>query len=437
MARNSPKENISLGSIDIIEYHNSILKIQGWILNPQKKFDTLIVEINDNRFESIIRVQREDVVKAYPHIKHALGSGFICHIFLENPPDHVHIGIYGIVDTIKIAKIERDAKIEGKISIIQKFEEKFHSIGTGKNHQISNYWDKNVKIHDKISVPISWLDSSIVRSQCIKKLSINDQEYPINEWLIWVKEKFVPTPLSYGLSIGCGDGSLERHAIKLNICSKFDAYDISKKSISIATEQSKKEGIDQSINYYVIDVNKIVLENEKFDFIFFGSSLHHIKNLECVLEECKKSLKPDGILVLNEYIGPSQFQWTDQQLTIINELLEIIPPRLKIDSITGMMRTNVSRPSIEYMNKNDPSEAIRSAEIISLVSKNFSVIERFNFGGTILHMLLHSIVNNFNPSDENDLGILKLLGYIEQKFIDNDILPSDFALIVAKKTRMK
>ena len=57
--------------------------------------------------------------------------------------------------------------------------------------------------------------------------------------------------------------------------------------------------------------------------------------------------------------------------------------------------------------------------------------------GTILHMLLHSIVNNFNPSDENDLGILKLLGYIEQKFIDNDILPSDFALIVAKKTRMK
>jgi hypothetical protein len=87
------------------------------------------------------------------------------------------------------------------------------------------------------------------------------------------------------------------------------------------------------------------------------------------------------------------------------------------------------------MNKVDPSEAIRSQEIIRVIEQNFSVIERIDFGGTLLHMLLHSIVNNFNASNENDIVILRLLGYIEQVLIDESALTSDFAFIVAKKCK--
>jgi 2-polyprenyl-3-methyl-5-hydroxy-6-metoxy-1,4-benzoquinol methylase len=429
MENHSLKEEISLGSIDIISYENNFLTIHGWLLHPKKNIDTLKIEINNNQYEPISRVLRQDVENAYPHIEHAINSGFIFHFFLKDIPDRVQIVVYGITDSLIIASIEKEIFLEDKT----KGMFITHDSEMEKKQISQQYWDKNVKNHEEINIPISWLDSSMVRSCCVKKISINNQEYPIHQWLLWIKEKFVLTQLNYGLSIGCGSGSLERYAIKNNICLNFDAYDISEKSIAIAKELSKRENFSQLINYFALDVNGMILDHNKYDIIFFGSSLHHIKNLEHVLKECRDSLKPDGIVVLNEYIGPSQFQWTDKQLKIINELLEIIPPGLKVDTITGEIKTNVSRSSIEHMNKNDPSEAIRSAEIIPILNENFLIIDRIDFGGTILHMLLHSIVNDFKPSDEKDLAILRLLGYIEQKFIAENILPSDFTLIVAKK----
>jgi hypothetical protein len=43
----------------------------------------------------------------------------------------------------------------------------------------------------------------------------------------------------------------------------------------------------------------------------------------------------------------------------------------------------------------DPSEAIRSDEIVPLAMRNFRVIEHRPYGGTTLHMLLHMTAGNF------------------------------------------
>jgi hypothetical protein len=87
------------------------------------------------------------------------------------------------------------------------------------------------------------------------------------------------------------------------------------------------------------------------------------------------------------------------------------------------------------MNKHDPSEAIRSAEILPLIENSFDIIERVDFGGTILHYLLHGIIDNFDASKEEDITILQMLGYIEDRLIREGALSSDFTLIVARKQK--
>ena len=141
--------------------------------------------------------------------------------------------------------------------------------------------------------------------------------------------------------------------------------------------------------------------------------------------------------VFNEFVGPSQFQWSEKQLKIMNELLEILPNRYKVDVTSGRLKERIYRPSIEYMNETDPSEAIRSSEIVPLVIKYFDIEERVDYGGTILHLLLHTIVSNFDPSKEEDVAILRLLRYIEDILIKEKILPSDFTLIVARNNKSK
>lgn len=299
-------------------------------------------------------------------------------------------------------------------------------------NRASSFWDENVKLHEKMAVPLSWLDSPVVMEHCLKKLRAGEKCISVIQWILWVKERFAPDfVFDYGLSLGCGDGTLERHALALNVCSRFDAFDISPKSIEAAKGQSEEQGLSDRVNYHVADLNAITLDPNKYDIVFSGMALHHIVNLEHVLSELKKSLKPDGLFVLVEFVGPSQFQWTDKQLRIINEILELLPDRLKVDARSGEIKNQCVRPTVESMNMSDPSEAIRSNDIIPLIHKMWTIVERVDFGGTISHMLLDGVIANFSSSQE-DATILRLIGYLDDILIREGVIPSDFTIIVAR-----
>ena len=118
-------------------------------------------------------------------------------------------------------------------------------------------------------------------------------------------------------------------------------------------------------------------------------------------------------------------------------MLEILPERFKVDVRSGHLVGPIKRPSIESMNEVDPSEAIRSSDIISLVYKMFNVEERIDYGGTILHMLLAGIIANFNLAKEEDITILRLQKYIEDILIAENVISNDFTLIVARNDKSK
>lgn len=237
-----------------------------------------------------------------------------------------------------------------------------------------------------------------------------------------------------GLNLGCGDGALELHAFKLGMCQRFEAFDIAEGAIEVAREGAIQQGIHDYVKYEVADINKIKLRANKYDIAFCSMSAHHFSALEHVFSEVRRALKPSGWFILNEYVGPNQFQWTNQQIQIINEMLDILPSKYRaLIPFPGKYKEKVWRPSIEEMNEIDPSEAIRSAEIVPLLQEYFHIVERVDYGGTILHILLQDIVGNFDTEKEEDLTILKLLCYLEETLIENKVIPSDFAFIVAQK----
>ncbi len=162
-------------------------------------------------------------------------------------------------------------------------------------------------------------------------------------------------------------------------------------------------------------------------------SAHHFIQLEHIFTQVKKALKPKGLIVLYEFVGPSQFQWTDKQLTMINEILDILPTKYKQNiSMPGQMKDREARPTLEWMNQYDPSEAIRSSDIYPILQNFFDIIEKIDYGGTLLHMLLKDIVGNFNIDREEDMSFLKLLCFIEKTLIREKVISSDFALIIAR-----
>jgi SAM-dependent methyltransferase len=252
------------------------------------------------------------------------------------------------------------------------------------------------------------------------------------DWAGYIKEKYHCKDTTC-LCMGCGAGELERGLIKIGCAKVIDAFDIDEESVKTAIALCKKNKIN-SINYSVADANEISLPENKYDLVVVHNAMHHFLELELILSRINKSLKHNGLFVLVEYVGPTRFQWTDKQLKIINDLLCLLPDRYKKDADNDqIIKANVTKKTMEGYLKEDPSEAVRSEDILLLLYNYLEVIEERDMGGTILHMLFANIIDNFDISKEEDVTLLKLLYYFEKFAIDGKQLSSDFKLLIARK----
>ena len=171
---------------------------------------------------------------------------------------------------------------------------------------VSHHWSREAQDENRLSRGFHWVESDLVQAQ-INELISGDPEL---DWANYVFRKYLlasGTGLQRGLSLGCGDGRLERHMRRVGACDYIDALDIAEGAIARAQEITVESGIG-GIVYRVADLNNITLPAQHYDVVMAASILHHISNLEGLLDEVRSSLKTDGLLIANEYVAPAQFQ---------------------------------------------------------------------------------------------------------------------------------
>jgi SAM-dependent methyltransferase len=242
---------------------------------------------------------------------------------------------------------------------------------------------------------------------------------PARDWLSsWAHRYFVGDHLRV-LVLGCGEGWLERAVARWPFVARIDAVDFAADAVARARELARDL---PKIEYGVVDLNRDELPREAYDVVVAHSVLHHVANLEHAYAQLERTMRPNATLVINEYVGPSRFQFSDDVLGIMNALLACIRP--------GETRT---RPTVEQMIANDPTEAVRADELLAFTTQRFDVMERKDLGGTILQHLLYDIVEDYRFDVPRERGLIEMLCTIEAMLVDTQRIPSDFALLAARK----
>src|SRR5205823_506886 len=154
--------------------------------------------------------------------------------------------------------------------------------------------------------------------------------------------------------------------------------------------------------FRVADSNISTLSPENYDLIFSAHSFHHFLELEHIMEQVNQALTPRGLFILEEFVGPTQFQWTDQQIDLVRSLMSLIPEWLR-RLRWGAIKFMEGRPTVEDVVAASPFESIRSSEIFPLFQQYFEVAEVRKLGGTIQHLLYNGIVHNFLTVDDEAL----------------------------------
>ena len=272
-----------------------------------------------------------------------------------------------------------------------------------------------------------WWTIAMVRRRWNKIISGSEeteyQEYVCNKYLSGRKNLRL-------LSVGSGGGTAEIKFAQQKCFSHVEGFDISHKIVSHALEKVRRNNLS-SVHFFKADAVSHDFGNELYDVILFNRSLHHFFSAEKILSKSKTALRKNGILILAEYAGPNRFQWKENQLNLINDLLKEIPPQYRKWQTGNSLKTKVFRPGILRMYLNDPSESARSQEIPQLVKKYFAVVEEKKLGGNLLHPLLKDIAHNFRESDSEANALLEKLFVKEDEFLKTN--DSDFLFGIYKK----
>ena len=233
------------------------------------------------------------------------------------------------------------------------------------------------------------------------------------------------------LSLGCGMGRKELTWFAAGGLSQLDAYDLSGKRIAEAQRRAAAAGMEKKVRFIRGDVRYLQLQKHAYDLIILDDALHHFTPLRPILQNIFNWLAPRGILVVNEFVGPTRFQWTDCQIEIANALIEEAPARLNVRP-DGTPRPPVHRTGTLAMIMYDPSEAVESSSILPLIHEMFSVQEESLYGGALLHLIFKEIAHHFLQPDEEALAYLRRCMDAEDEAMQRGDVGSDFAFIVAR-----
>ncbi len=279
----------------------------------------------------------------------------------------------------------------------------------------ATFWDRETSS----PTHTSWMENVAVRGYINTWIMGRSDGWPFKWFTEFLQTRGTPR-FERALSIGCGTGPLERDLINRDLCGVVDAFDGSLASVEIARREAVRAGHGDRIHYFIADFNRPALPRRQYDAVFFHQSLHHVSKLEKLLAAVSRSLKPGGLLYLDEYIGPSRFDWNDDLIAVHRKMFSSMVPReaRRVESLSLPIQAD------------DPSEAIRSSEIMPKVECGFDVVAIRPYGGSLLSVLYPWIDWTAAPD-----RLLQQLFDSERSLLESGTLPHYHALVVATPKR--
>jgi ubiquinone/menaquinone biosynthesis C-methylase UbiE len=248
-------------------------------------------------------------------------------------------------------------------------------------------------------------------------------------WQYWIP-KILGRPAESALEIGCGNGAALVSLLRAPTAQQLVGMDLDESRFTCG-RKAIEDGAS-NIRFIAGDINDCRLDKEAFEVIYTIQAFHHFEKMERIFAEIHDALQPGGWCILDEYVGPARFQWTERQMTLTAQLLGVMPRELRMFT-HGAEKRAERRSPVEEVIRVCPSEAIRSQDIVPLFYETFDVIHHLKLGGTIQHILYSGIIHNFRDDDPATDHLIDCIDGLESAFIESGTIDSDFVLLIGRK----
>jgi SAM-dependent methyltransferase len=303
-----------------------------------------------------------------------------------------------------------------------------------------------------------------------------DGEPDVSHWYQYL-ESAVLKYLDVGrwLSLCCGRGELERYFSKEGKFRSCLAVDISESHLRKARDAAEKSGVT-NVTYVRKDLNSAVFAENEFDLVIAQGGIHHISRLDNLFHQMRKSLKPGGLFVMHEYVGPIRWKLNDFEVAQINAAMELIPDAfrpslhvgkywclrpydMRFDSLGRRIAKAAYYQAVMFQDRlhssddcvyrtyrqyapdyfhsylqKDASESVSGENIVPTLDKYFEIVDVRPIGGTVISWIL-DFDWGFDLSDPDFIDVVQSLISFERNLIDSRKVSSHYASIVVRNSK--
>jgi SAM-dependent methyltransferase len=229
-------------------------------------------------------------------------------------------------------------------------------------------------------------------------------------------------PVPYALSLRAGDARLETALVQGGWCEHVTGLDLDQQRVQGAN-LAVPAALRAQVSFRHGDLAAWV-PPEPLGAVIARSVLHRQAQLEETLDHVLAMLAPGGVVFVDEFVGPACFQWTDAQLRAINRLLACLPDEFLLDlsAEDGRRKRDVGRPDPADYTESNPTDAVRSDEILACLDERFERVEVHLYGGALYHQFFTRIMGNFASRPE----LVSLVMEVDAMLTDAGVLSSDY-----------
>jgi SAM-dependent methyltransferase len=291
-------------------------------------------------------------------------------------------------------------------------------------------------------------------------------------------------PVRSMVSLCCGFGAVEQHLVaSLGTVEHCLALDVAPGAVDEARRRAREAGLGDVIEYEVADLNACNWRGKGYDLVVANGALHHLAQVEDVLDCVVAKLAPGGILYANEHIGAAYRHFAPRQLELINALAYLVPPDMRrrrpmranpflhrplrhvADAFLGNLdlagsdraRWSPAKRAVAdlarlvtlpprrgfgplvlsqrtHLLATDPSEGVASDRIVPGIRARLADVRLHPYGGGALaYALDRGFYEGYEPDNPAHVRLLQTLCELERWLVDTGQLPDEHAIVVAVK----
>jgi 2-polyprenyl-3-methyl-5-hydroxy-6-metoxy-1,4-benzoquinol methylase len=186
------------------------------------------------------------------------------------------------------------------------------------------------------------------------------------------------------LELGCGDGLLACDLARSGAA--VTGVDLSPERIARARAGASSVAPGH-VDFIVGDLNTMALPEARFDVVVAHDALHHLLNIEDVLDRAARSLRPPGRLVILDYIGMGR-----PRRVLAAGLAAILPThrsygekwalRSRLPAFManeGEKRAALAAGGGRALHPESPFEEISQAGMLAAINARFRILRQITF----------------------------------------------------------